>query len=609
MHVETVSVWEMLKSKRLIKVGGKVMNKNIGILIVLSILAGGFYVFLPISDAAPYTTPDSGVTWTMDDLVANSGGTVTGGGGTYVITDNVYIAPSDTLIVQPGETLKFDFGVNLTINGTLIADGDASNIITFTSNSPFPFQGDWGSIKFEDTSSDANCIINNSRIEYSFYGIFCEHASPRIMNSTITMNLLFGIISNASSPIIDNNTISSNMYGVACGYPSQPAIKNNDISTNFVAGIFSSDSDPEIENNSISGSTFAILCTLGSPTIKKNTISSTDLYGVLCTNVTDADVTNNIMIDTQMIFFNSSISRLWLINSIATTVNCTYPIPDLNVDSNSILLVKNYLHVKVMDDMSAPMQDAWVYVADDGVQFFSGQTQADGYVRWIMVTDRTYNQSNIPTENRTAITVENGSWVFTCLTSADPSDINMFTSHLEIFQGTPGFGIGLEYGWNLISIPLIQSDTNVGSVLSPISGVYDAVQKYNVSDTQDPWKHNHTMKPFDLNDFHDIDHMIGFWIRITNMGGVLFTPSGTQPSVNQTIALHIGWNLVGYPSQTSYNRTDGLNDVKFGTDVDAIYWFDASTKTWYFMNSNDPFVPGRGYWIYSKVETTWEVPL
>jgi hypothetical protein len=77
----------------------------------------------------------------------------------------------------------------------------------------------------------------------------------------------------------------------------------------------------------------------------------------------------------------------------------------------------------------------------------------------------------------------------------------------------------------------------------------------------------------------------------------------------QDIALHTGWNLVGYPSQTSYNRTNGLNNLKFDPDVDAIQWYDSNSKTWHLMGSSDSFVPGRGYWIHSKVDTNWDVPL
>jgi hypothetical protein len=164
-------------------------------------------------------------------------------------------------------------------------------------------------------------------------------------------------------------------------------------------------------------------------------------------------------------------------------------------------------------------------------------------------------------------------------------------------------------GWNLISIPFIQLYTNLGTVLNLIEGSYDSVQWYNVSDLSEHWKQNHTSKPSHLNDLDSIDHTMGFWVHITEPDGVLFEYSGTQPTSNQTIQFQPGWNMVGYPSLTSRNRTFGLNNLEFGTDVDAIQWYDTPTKTWHFMDQDDIFVPGKGYWVHSKVEAGWEVPL
>jgi parallel beta-helix repeat protein len=585
------------------------MRRAIGISIVLLILLGGLYFIAPTPSATPYTTPDTGVTWTMDDLVTNSAGTVTGGGGTYVITDHVFISPRDTLIIQPGEIIKFDSGVNLTINGTLIADGAGANMITFTSNASIPMEGDWGSIIFEDTSSDANCIINYSTIQFSNYGILCEHASPTITNNTITMNYLFGIILNASAPLIENNTISSSFYGIACGYPSKPIIKNNQILDNTISGIFSTASNAEIDGNTISGGMSAIFCAFGSPDIKNNTLSSTAPYSILGVNVTDINVTDNTFIASQMILFNSSINKMLLVDSTATTVNCTYPIPTLDIDSNSVLIVQNYLHVKVIDGGGAPMQGAWVNVTDGGETIYSRQTEADGHLRWIVVTDRMFINSNTATENITGISVENGTMSFTCLTSPDPSDIDMFISHLEIFQGAPDYGINLAFGWNLISIPYIQSDTDVGSVLSSISGDYTTVQWYNANDDNDHWKHNNSSKPPELNDFDDIDHKIGFWIHITEINGRLFLYPGTEPLANQNINLKKGWNMVGYPSLTSYNRTDGLNLLTFDNEIDSIWTYSVGTQKMVQMGESDNFQHGRGYYIHTTTDCVWEVPL
>jgi parallel beta-helix repeat protein len=105
----------------------------------------------------------------------------------------------------------------------------------------------------------------------------------------------------------------------------------------------------------------------------------------------------------------------------------------------------------------------------------------------------------------------------------------------------------LQEGWNLISIPLIQSETNLSSVLYPIAGSYDAVQWYYVSDTSDQWKHNHILKPSHMNELNIINHTMGFWIHITEPGGVIFEYDGIKPTQNQSIPLHVGWNPVHPP--------------------------------------------------------------
>jgi hypothetical protein len=166
----------------------------------------------------------------------------------------------------------------------------------------------------------------------------------------------------------------------------------------------------------------------------------------------------------------------------------------------------------------------------------------------------------------------------------------------------------LKQGWNLISIPLIQEEQNLTRVLGSIDSWYDAVQWYNITDISDPWKHFKLGKPFG-NDLYHLNESIGFWIHIIQPGDTIFLFNGTLPSVNQTIALHTGWNMVGYPSLKNYNRTKGLNNLTFGQDVNLIQWYDAATKTWHDLEENDYFVPGRGYWVHTNVECEWEVPL
>ncbi|UCG68709.1 MAG: right-handed parallel beta-helix repeat-containing protein, partial [Thermoplasmata archaeon] len=166
----------------------------------------------------------------------------------------------------------------------------------------------------------------------------------------------------------------------------------------------------------------------------------------------------------------------------------------------------------------------------------------------------------------------------------------------------------LKQGWNLISIPFIQDNQNLTIILEMIDGYYDAVQWYDNTETNDPWKHYKVGKQFG-NVLSELNETMSFWIHITQPGDTIFLYNGTQPTVNQTIQLHPGWNMVGYPSLTSYNRTVGLNNLTFGQEVDLIQWYDAATKTWHDLDENDFFVSGRGYWVHAKAECEWEVPL
>ena len=166
----------------------------------------------------------------------------------------------------------------------------------------------------------------------------------------------------------------------------------------------------------------------------------------------------------------------------------------------------------------------------------------------------------------------------------------------------------LKQGWNLISIPLVQEDQNLIKVLEMIDGYYYAVQWYNLTNGNDPWKHYKVGKPFG-NDLSKINETMGFWINMIPQNGAVLLHNGTHPIENQTIILHPGWNMVGYPSLSNHSRTEGLNNLTFDTHIDAIWTYNSPTQKWKELTASDYFEIGRGYWIHSKVECEWEVPL
>jgi hypothetical protein len=234
-------------------------------------------------------------------------------------------------------------------------------------------------------------------------------------------------------------------------------------------------------------------------------------------------------------------------------------------------------------------------------------TYGDG-TTWMEINSGSYGHGNDGFEFWDTIGVTPGIYWINVSVYDSSGNTSYDWCNYSFYLGQFNFSMVLKQGWNLISIPLVQSDTSLSSVLRSIQGKYDAVQWNDITDSKKPWKHHKIGKPYG-NDLFEINVTMGFWIHITPPGNTIFLYNGTQPTVNQTIQLYEGWNLVGYPSLTSYNRTKGLNNLTFGTEVDAIWTYEAATQKWKEFDPSDYFELGRGYWMHAKTECEWEVPI
>jgi hypothetical protein len=169
------------------------------------------------------------------------------------------------------------------------------------------------------------------------------------------------------------------------------------------------------------------------------------------------------------------------------------------------------------------------------------------------------------------------------------------------------YNVGLAAGWNLVSVPMNQTDTAIDTVLSSISADWEAVQWYDVGDlNNDYWKHNHIDKPPAWNDLTDINREMGFWTYIATPGGATLAVDGEAPTEGYTnsISLSPGWNHVGYPSITGQMASLALGGVMF----DLVEKFDSNTGQWmtYDGFTGDFMInPGDGLWIHVTVGQTW----
>ena len=82
----------------------------------------------------------------------------------HIITGDVTVSDGHTLTIEAGCEVKFDGNYYLLISGRLIADGDSSNHITFTSNQSVPGPGDWYYIG--TWSSDPGTLLDYCDISY-----------------------------------------------------------------------------------------------------------------------------------------------------------------------------------------------------------------------------------------------------------------------------------------------------------------------------------------------------------------------------------------------------------------------------------------------------------
>jgi parallel beta-helix repeat protein len=151
------------------------MKKVFVLLVLMPAILSTFKVF------ADYTTPGTSVSWNLNDLVTNSGGTVTFSGGNYFINSNLTVSSSDTIKILSNATVKLALNVVFLVNGTLIINPPDS--VKFTSIDTTQ--------KFTELRLDAasnTSSFNKFIYEYSFNGLRLLTVSPAFTNCTFRYN-------------------------------------------------------------------------------------------------------------------------------------------------------------------------------------------------------------------------------------------------------------------------------------------------------------------------------------------------------------------------------------------------------------------------------------
>ncbi|ODS40616.1 MAG: hypothetical protein A7315_08065 [Candidatus Altiarchaeales archaeon WOR_SM1_79] len=422
------------------------------------------------------------------------------------------------------------------------------------------------------------------------------------------------ILANCSNIKVENLQITNVSSGIELGFSSNNDIRYNNLSDNFLCGIYLelSHKNNITSNNIFPNNHYGICLRFASENNIANNTSLNNYYGVYLNGFGPLYGIDNLIINNNLSFneygicldearqnnitdnylYSNNQHGIYLIGSILNNIS------ENIISSNNLYgiylwvsLLNNIFHNNLIDNVNQAYDDEndnhWDkgypyggnYWSDySGVDNFKGPNQdihgSDGMGDTLYIIDAD-SQDNYPL--------------------------------MQPYKPLEDYII-LKQGWNLISLPFIQVEQDLTRVLGSIDSWYDTLQWYNPTNLPKPWKHHKVSKPFG-NDLFELNESMGFWVHITQPGDTIFLFNGTQPSVNQSITLFPGWNMVGYPSLSNRNRTTALNNIIFGQDVDAIWTFNATTQTWKEIGPTDDFELGRGYWVHSKVTKVWDVPL
>jgi parallel beta-helix repeat protein len=543
--------------------------------------------------------------------------------------------------------------VQADFDGIYLEDSNENYIIGNTVTTVYGYQnGIWVYYSSNNTIENNTCNLNGwagIRIEWSYYNI--------LNNNTSNSNWRYGIeLQNTEYNIVEGNTLLDNANGIRV----QPFSYHNLITYNTASGSswsgihVDSSSNNDIVNNNITSNVESGICFEVSSTnnITNNNITSNGENGIyfidsVQNNIIGNNITDNT--DDGIRFFNSPENKITgnNVTNNSDGIHIEYLIDGIDIEDNIISSnSENGIHIHrycygnnvTANQISDNGVGINISVSSNNNTIIANNilNNSDGIFLHDAVDNSIYHNNIINNTNQAFDNTNNSNqW-----DDGYPSGGNYWSDYpgLDIYNGPnqdilgPD-GIGddpyvidsdsqddyplwepysnfmiLKPGWNLISVPLIQEDESLTNVLELIDGQYDAVQWYDIMDSNDHWKHYHINKLFG-NDLSDLNETMGFWIHITAPGDIIFFYLGSKPTINQNILLHPGWNLVGYPSLTNKLRDTALNNIIFGTDVDVIQTYDTATKTWENIEPSDEFELGRGYWVHSLVEKAWEVPL
>ncbi|OGU16155.1 MAG: hypothetical protein A2076_05820 [Geobacteraceae bacterium GWC2_53_11] len=151
--------------------------------------------------------------------------------GVIAITQPVTVYSGVELSVAPGTTVEFSEGIGMLVKGRLIAKGEETAKISFTSDRR-KAAGDWNEVQLEYATGS---IVSNCIFEYATWGLH-SHFTNLVVSDSYFANNYGGMRFRSGPAEIRNSTFENNSIGIRA-YLGNAVIRGTTIQKNEV-GIF-----------------------------------------------------------------------------------------------------------------------------------------------------------------------------------------------------------------------------------------------------------------------------------------------------------------------------------------------------------------------------------
>ena len=187
-------------------------------------------------------------------------------------------------------------------------------------------------------------------------------------------------------------------------------------------------------------------------------------------------------------------------------------------------------------------------------------------------------------------------------------DVLQDTSTVDILTASDARNFTL--GYELISLKKVPENSSTLAVLDSVDGQFSKIWRWNT--TTENFEAYDPAIPFSFTKITTMDVSKGYWIKF-NDTNASFEESGSNPTTTN-IGLVTGYNMIGFPSTTSKNVTDGYSTIsgnfekiwKWDSDTGVFKAYDPSLPN-SFNTGFGELNPGEGYWLKMNASDTLTV--